>query len=85
MFLNRFGRPGLRALRTEKTTLLEREDQVDLSVFGRATDLYFGGDMEASIALTGQVAGRISDVRPVRDIIWGTVNEYRARASSLPG
>lgn len=85
VFLNRFGRPGLRALRTEKTTLLEREDQVDLSVFGRATDLYFGGDMEASIALTGQVAGRISDVRPVRDIIWGTVNEYRARASSLPG
>lgn len=85
VFLNRFGRPGLRALRTEKTTLLEREDQVDLSVFGRATDLYFGGDMEASIALTGQVAGRISDVRPVRDIIWGTVNEYRARTSSLPG
>lgn len=85
VFLNRFGRPGLRALRTEKTTRLEREDQVDLSVFGRATDLYFGGDMEASIALTGQVAGRISDVRPVRDIIWGTVNEYRTRASSLPG
>ncbi|MFM8826103.1 MAG: NAD(P)H-dependent flavin oxidoreductase [Actinomycetota bacterium] len=85
VFLNRFGRPGLRALRTEKTTLLEREDQVDLSVFGRATDLYFGGDMEASIALTGQVAGRITDVRPVRDIIWGTVREYRARVAGLPG
>ena len=84
VFLNRFGRPGLRALRTEKTTLLEREDQVDLSVFGRATDLYFGGDMEASIALTGQVAGRITDIRPVRDIIWGTVNEYRSRLSDLP-
>lgn len=84
VFLNRFGRPGLRALRTEKTTLLEREDQVDLSVFGRATDLYFGGDMEASIALTGQVAGRITDIRPVRDIIWGTVNEYRSRLSGLP-
>jgi enoyl-[acyl-carrier protein] reductase II len=85
VFLNRFGRPGLRALRTEKTTLLEREDQVDLSVFGRATDLYFGGDMEASIALTGQVAGRITDVRPVRDIIWGTVRDYRARVAGLPG
>lgn len=84
VFLNRFGRPGLRALRTEKTTLLEREEQVDLSVFGRATDLYFGGDMEASIALTGQVAGRITDVRPVRDIIWGTVNDYRTRAAGLP-
>jgi len=85
VFLNRFGRPGLRALRTEKTTLLEREDQVDLSVFGRATDLYFGGDMEASIALTGQVAGRITDIRPVRDIIWGTVNDYRTRTAGLPG
>lgn len=85
VFLNRFGRPGLRALRTEKTTLLEREDQVELSVFGRATDLYFGGDMEASIALTGQVAGRITDVRPVRDIIWGTVRDYRARVAGLPG
>jgi enoyl-[acyl-carrier protein] reductase II len=74
----------LRALRTEKTTLLEREEQVDLSVFGRATDLYFGGDMEASIALTGQVAGRITDVRPVQDIIWGTVHEYRRRTADLP-
>jgi enoyl-[acyl-carrier protein] reductase II len=84
VFLNRFGRPGLRALRTEKTTLLEREEQVDLSVFGRATDLYFGGDMEASIALTGQVAGRIDSVRPVRDIIWETVHQYRAVRSGLP-
>jgi enoyl-[acyl-carrier protein] reductase II len=84
VFLNRFGRPGLRALRTEKTTLLEREDQVDLSVFGRATDLYFGGDMEASIALTGQVAGRITDIRPVREIIWGTVSDYRRRTAALP-
>jgi enoyl-[acyl-carrier protein] reductase II len=84
VFLNRFGRPGLRALRTEKTTLLERQDQVELSVFGRATDLYFGGDMEASIALTGQVAGRITEVRPVREIIWDTVNQYRAVAAGLP-
>ncbi|MGA1362767.1 MAG: NAD(P)H-dependent flavin oxidoreductase [Ilumatobacteraceae bacterium] len=84
VFLNRFGRPGLRALRTEKTTLLEREEQVDLSVFGRATDLYFGGDMEASIALTGQVAGRITSVRPVRDIIWETVCQYREVRSGLP-
>jgi enoyl-[acyl-carrier protein] reductase II len=71
-------------LRTEKTTLLERQDQVELSVFGRATDLYFGGDMEASIALTGQVAGRITSVRPVREIIWDTVNQYRAVTAGLP-
>jgi enoyl-[acyl-carrier protein] reductase II len=37
--------------------------------FRTASDLYFGGDMEASIALTGQVAGRIDEVRPVKEII----------------
>ena len=83
VFLNRFGRPGLRALRTELTTRLEHDDQVDLSVFGRITDLYFGGDMEASIALTGQVAGRIDSVVPVRDIVHGTVREFRSTLDGL--
>lgn len=78
VFLNRFGRPGLRALRTELTTRLEHDDQVDLSVMGRILDLYFGGDLEASIALTGQVAGRIEEVRPVADIVHDTVREFRA-------
>ena len=40
-----------------------------MTEFGTALDLYFGGDMEASIALTGQVAGRIDSVRPVAEII----------------
>jgi enoyl-[acyl-carrier protein] reductase II len=83
VFLNRFGRPGLRALRTGLTSELEHQDQVDLSVMGRALDLYFGGDMEASIALTGQVAGRIESVESVVDIIAGTVREFRDRVSVL--
>jgi enoyl-[acyl-carrier protein] reductase II len=83
VFLNRFSRPGLRALRTERTTRLEHEDHVDMSEFGRATDLYFGGDMEAAIALSGQVAGRINAVRPVLDIVHDTVREFRARAGEL--
>ena len=83
VFLNRFGRPGLRALRTELTARLEHDDQVDLSVFGRITDLYFGGDMEASIALTGQVAGRIDSVVSVRDIVHGTVREFRSTLDGL--
>ena len=32
-------------------------------------DLYFGGDMEAALAMCGQVAGRIDAVRPVAEII----------------
>ena len=83
VFLNRFGRPGLRALRTERTIRLEREELVSMAEFGNATDLYFGGDMEASIALTGQVAGRIDGVRPVRDIIDSTIDEFRQRCREL--
>src|SRR5215510_764202 len=78
VFLNRFSRPGLRALRTARTTELEREDHVGFEVFGSAMDLYFGGDMEASIALGGQVMGRIDAVRPVADIIHDTVRELVA-------
>ena len=40
-----------------------------MTEFGTALDLYFGGDMEASIALSGQVCGRIDAVRPVAEII----------------
>jgi enoyl-[acyl-carrier protein] reductase II len=83
VFLNRFSRPGLRALRTERTTALERLEHVDMAEFGRAMDLYFGGDMEAAIALTGQVAGRIDEVLPVADIIEQTVRGFREAAARL--
>ena len=69
VFLNRAHSPALRAIRTEKTTRLEFSTDNVMSEFGTATDLYFGGDMEASIALTGQVAGRIDSVRPVAEIL----------------
>jgi enoyl-[acyl-carrier protein] reductase II len=83
VFLNRFSRPGLRALRTARTERLEHDDAVSMAEFGTAMDLYFGGDMEASIALTGQVAGRIESVAPVRDIIHTTVTEFRACIGDL--
>jgi enoyl-[acyl-carrier protein] reductase II len=83
VFLNRFSKPGLRALRTERTTRLEHQDHVDMGEFGRTVELYFGGDMEAAIALTGQVAGRIESVEPVADIIRDTVVEFRERVRDL--
>lgn len=78
VFLNRHSRPGLRALRTERTTLLEKQENVPLTEMSRALDLYFGGDMEASIALTGQVMGRIESVDSVETIIHSMVTEFRA-------
>ena len=39
-------------------------------------DLYFGGDMEAAIALSGQVAGRIDTVKPAKQIIDEVMEEF---------
>ncbi len=83
VFLNRLSRPGLRALRTERTTRLEREENVSLAEMSRVRDLYFGGDMEASIALTGQVMGRIERVASVAEIIDETIAVYRSTVARL--
>ena len=40
--------------------------------------LYFGGDLEAALALSGQVAGRIDAVRPVADVIRETAADCLA-------
>ena len=81
--LNRFSRPTLRALRTDRTNRLERQEEMEPGAFGAVLDLYFGGDLEAAIPLTGQVAGRIDAVMSVADIIDDTVREFRAVAAGL--
>jgi enoyl-[acyl-carrier protein] reductase II len=78
VMLNRHNSPALRALRTDRTNALEFDtEQNHFALFGRAMDLYFGGDMEAAIALGGQVAGRIDSVRPVAEIIEECARECR--------
>lgn len=85
VFLNRHGPgPALRALRTEKTSRFELEPPPNIMAeMANALSLYFGGDMEAAIALTGQVAGRIDSVRPVAEIIRDTVEEFEAVVTTL--
>jgi enoyl-[acyl-carrier protein] reductase II len=86
VFLNRQHSPALRALRTKKTSRLENETTTNaMTEFETARDLYFGGDMEASIALTGQVCGRIDEVRPVADIIADIKQEFFETIDSLAG
>ena len=76
VFLNGHTSPALRALRTERTAALEFDhEQNAMASFGNPADVYFGGDMEAGIALSGQVAGRITSVRPVADIISSCAKE----------
>jgi enoyl-[acyl-carrier protein] reductase II len=85
VFLNRQGPgPALRALRTERTSRLELEPPPNIMAeMANALDLYFGGDMEAAIALTGQVAGRIDSVKPVAQIIRETVEAFEAVTADL--
>ena len=67
--------PALRALRTQRTSTFEREPpETIMGEFRNALALYFGGDMEASIALSGQVAGRIDAVKPVARVIAETAS-----------
>lgn len=85
LFLNARHSPALRALRTDRTESLITAEHNVFGDFGDAQALYFGGDMEAAIALSGEVAGRIEAVRPVADIIRDTVDEFAAIVASLTG
>jgi enoyl-[acyl-carrier protein] reductase II len=51
--------------------------------FGDPQALYFGGDMNAAIALSGQVAGRIESIEPVARIIDDTIAEFAATVARL--
>ncbi len=66
VMLNRKSTPCVRALKTERTAEIERKGWFDRSIFGTVKDVYFGGDMEASLALAGQTVGLIHEVLPVR-------------------
>ncbi len=76
VFLNRKFGPGLRALRTDRSEALEYADHNVMGEFGNAMKLYFGGDMNASLALSGQVAGRIDEIKPVAQILEETASGF---------
>jgi len=77
VFLNQQSRPALRALRTGRTAALEPLGKFDvMENMAGIPELYFGGDMEAAIPLSGQVCGRIDEVLSARQIIEGTVSGF---------
>lgn len=62
------GNPTMRVLRSGLAdALVAGEQHLDLTA--TVNDLYFGGDMEASVANTGQVSARIESVVPVADVL----------------
>ena len=78
VMLNRKSTPCVRALRTERAKAIDREGSFDRAIFKDVRDVYFGGDMEASLALAGQTVGLIHEVLPVADIIGRTVEGFHA-------
>jgi enoyl-[acyl-carrier protein] reductase II len=71
------GKLHMRSLRTEKTDSYEVSPPESMADdFANVLKLYQGGDMNASVAMTGQVAGRINAVRPVAEIIGDMMNEF---------
>lgn len=78
VMLNRKSTPCVRALKSERTAGIEREGSFDRSIFTSVKDVYFGGDMEASLALAGQTVGLIHEVLPVAEIIQRTVEGFHA-------
>ena len=76
VMLNRKSSPCVRALRTERAKAIDREGSFDRAIFKSVKDVYFGGDMEASLALAGQTVGLIHEVLPVAEIISRTVDGF---------
>ena len=83
VFLNRYQKPGLRVIRTPHSEKLERVDYNVMGELGNVLKLYFGGDMQASVAISGQVVGRIESVEPVEEIVAGIMHEFHSALEEL--
>jgi enoyl-[acyl-carrier protein] reductase II len=68
------GNPTMRVLRTGLASRVAGADP-DVQLLGRITDLYFEGDMDASVANTGQVSSRITGLLPASQIVKETWSE----------
>jgi enoyl-[acyl-carrier protein] reductase II len=69
VIVNRYAKPSMRTLRTELTAEAERLTPAPPLGLEGVQRLYFGGEMNAAYAMSGQVAGRIDAVLPVAQIL----------------
>ena len=81
------GNPTMRVLRTGLARRIAADDATT-GLLGGVTTLYFDGDMEASVANTGQVSSRIAETLPVADVIrstWEGARDALSAASARLG
>ena len=71
------GNPTMRVLRTGLAARVAAHDP-QAQLLGKVTQLYFDGDLDASVANTGQVSSRIAELLPVAQIVRDTWLEIEA-------
>lgn len=84
------GKRMMRVIRTPAAEKIDASTSLDEggAALQRVQRLYFQGDMDASVANTGQVAGRIQDIRPAADIVkrmWAGCREVLAATAEQVG
>ena len=67
--LNKKSKPCIRALKSDFTEKIHEIGVMEMSQMSGIQKLYFGGDMNAAPALSGQSVGLIDNVKSVSDII----------------
>jgi enoyl-[acyl-carrier protein] reductase II len=84
LFLRSEKGPALRVLATERAKAVEAErSNPMMALSGGVKGVYFDGELEAGLAFTGEVAGRIEAVEPVSEIIAKTVREFSETVERL--
>ena len=81
--LNKKSKPVIRALKTNLTKDIDEKGEMDMTALMNIKDLYFGGDMEAAPALSGQSTGLISEIKPVKQIITEIIDDFNTTCKSM--
>ena len=83
LMLNKSSKPVIRALKSKLTNRINEKGMMDMKDFMKIQELYFDGNMEAAPALSGQSVGLIDKIKPVKQIISETINEFNLVCKKL--
>ena len=83
MVLNKKSKPVIRELKTDLTNDINEKGIMDMSAMMNIKELYFGGDMEAAPALSGQSTVLINEIKPVKQIIDEIIDEFNSTCIKL--
>ena len=76
--VNKMGRPIIRVLKTETANGIAQSNKMPDETLWKIQQLYFDGDMEASVAIAGQSSGLIDSVESAKAIIDSTIEQFFA-------